>query len=106
MANKKEKVELVSLRFSGNVNINLLNQVKDIAGEDMTVSEVMRYLIMIGLEAYKNGAVANFDGKVLLNQHANTVKEQQLSLTENVLTTNKPNQMIKEPSVKKSAFLD
>lgn len=104
MSNKKDKVELVSLRFSGKVNINLLNQIKEIAGEDLAISEVMRSLIMIGLKAYQNGAVTNFDGKVILNQNINVVEESHP--VELKSTTSEVVQTDKAPVAKKSSFLD
>lgn len=65
--NHKRTAESMSVRFSGKY-LELLDEIKELSAKtEQSNNNVMRYLMAIGLEAYKRGAIAGFDGKVVLH---------------------------------------
>lgn len=64
MADKQSAT--ISVRFSGN-SFSIFTEIQKISQETgLSCNEIIRYLTTIGYEAYKRGAIAGFDGKVVL----------------------------------------
>lgn len=78
MVKKLEKAaESMSVRFSGKY-LELLGEIKELSAKtEQSNNNVMRYLMAIGLEAYKRGAIAGFDGKVVLSDDEAELSVQQ-----------------------------
>lgn len=75
--NHKRMAESMSVRFSGKY-LGLLDEIKELSTKtEQSNNNVMRYLMAIGLEAYKRGAIAGFDGKVVLSDDETELCEQQ-----------------------------
>lgn len=75
--NHKRTAESMSVRFSGKY-LELLDEIKEISTKtEQSNNNVMRYLMAIGLEAYKRGAIAGFDGKVVLSDDETELSGQQ-----------------------------
>lgn len=75
--NHKRTAESMSVRFSGKY-LELLDEIKELSTKtEQSNNNIMRYLMAIGLEAYKRGAVAGFDGKVVLSDDEVELNRQQ-----------------------------
>lgn len=67
MAKKKKDVAIITIRFAGVTQLDILESTNKLANNlDVIHSELLRNLIAIGLAAYNSGAVIGFDGKVIL----------------------------------------
>ena len=63
---KKKSPVVISVRFTGK-SLNMYEEIISMQEAfGVSCNEIMRSLMLIGLQAYKKGAVAGFDGKVVL----------------------------------------
>lgn len=63
---KKRNPVVISVRFTGK-SLSMYEEILSMQEEcGVSCNEIIRSLMLIGLQAYKKGAVAGFDGKVIL----------------------------------------
>lgn len=93
------KSATISVRFSGK-SLTIFKQIQCLSEQTgMSCNEIIRYLTTIGYEAYQRGAIASFDGKVILPSDDEAVITKTNSPV--VESTNNPVQ-----ERKRSTFLD
>lgn len=105
--NHKRMAESMSVRFSGKY-LELLDEIKELSTKtEQSNNNVMRYLMAIGLEAYKRGAIAGFDGKVIISNDASEVNFSSPLNASNIVVQEYLKSEIKVPSKKiNSNFID
>lgn len=105
--NHKRMAESMSVRFSGKY-LELLDEIKELSIKtEQSNNNVMRYLMAIGLEAYKRGAIAGFDGKVIISNDAPEIDFSTQINTNDIVVQEKSVSEIKVPIKKVSSnFID
>lgn len=105
--NHKRTAESMSVRFSGKY-LELLDEIKELSIKtEQSNNNVMRYLMAIGLEAYKRGAIAGFDGKVIISNDAPEVDFSSPLNASSIVAQEDLKSEIKVPSKKiNSNFID
>lgn len=94
------KSATISVRFSGK-SLTIFKQIQCLSEQTgMSCNEIIRYLTTIGYEAYQRGAIASFDGKVILPPDDGAV----IAKTSSPVVVESTNSPVQER--KRSTFLD